>query len=287
MTPTALFVGLTTLDLVHIVDEAPAPNQKVTAARQDLAAGGPAANAAVTFAALGGEAVLLTALGRHPLAQFAGAELVSRRVAIIDATPSASDVPAVSLVRVVGRTGERSVSSVNAVGVEAPPPDDLDRLVARADVVLVDGHHAQLAYAAAVSARAAAVPVLLDGGSWKPGLERLLPLVDVAICSADFAAPGGLSTVDSLIAYGVTSVAVTHGSDPVGWATRGEAGTLAVPQVPARDTSGAGDAFHGAAAFGLAGGSDWQSTLDFAARVAAVRVQYPGPREWLAALEAP
>ena len=106
------------------------------------------------------------------------------------------------------------------------------------------------------------MPVLLDGGSWKPGLERLLPLVDVAICSADFAAPGALSTVDSLIAYGVTSVAVTHGSDPVVWATRGEAGTLAVPQVPARDTSGAGDAFHGAAAFGLAGRSEWQSTLE-------------------------
>ena len=287
MTPSALFVGLTTLDLVHTVDEALAPNQKVTAARQDLAGGGPAANAAVTFAALGGEAVLLTALGCHPLARVAAAELVSRGVAIIDATPSASDVPAVSLVRVVGRTGERSVSSVNAVGVDAPPPDDLHRLLARADVVLVDGHHPQLAYAAAVSARAAAVPVLLDGGSWKPGLERLLPVVDMAICSADFAAPGGLSTVDSLIACGVASVAVTHGRDPVVWAARGEVGTLAVPQVPARDTSGAGDAFHGAAAFGVAGGLDWQSTLDFAARVAAVRVQYPGPREWLAALETP
>ena len=287
MTASALFVGLTTLDIVHTVDEAPAPNEKATAARQDLAAGGPAANAAVTFAALGGGAMLLTALGCHPLARVAAAELVSRGVEIIDATPSASGPPAVSLVRVVARTGERSVSSVNAVGVQAPPPADLDDLVARADVVLVDGHHAELAYAAAVSARAAGVAVLLDGGSWKPGLERLLPLVDAVICSADFAVPGPLSTVDSLIAFGVTSVAVTHGSDPVVWATQGQAGALAVPQVPARDTSGAGDAFHGAAAFGLAGGSDWQSTLEFAARIAAVRVQYPGPREWLSALEAP
>src|SRR6266545_4982961 len=92
----------------------------------------------------------------------------------------------------------------------AAPPAGMDALVSSADVVLVDGHHAELALAAAEAARRARVPVLLDGGSWKPSLHRLLDHVDAAICSADFAAPDGSSTVDSLLGAGVRSVAVTH-----------------------------------------------------------------------------
>jgi sugar/nucleoside kinase (ribokinase family) len=284
MTPSALFVGLMTLDVIHAVDAALAPNEKAPALRQDIAAGGPAANAAVTFAALGGTATLLTAAGGHPLARAAAGELLERDVAIVDATPAAVLPPAVSLIRVVESTGERSVSSVNAAGVDAPPPARLDRLVSGSDIVLVDGHHPELATAAVASARAAGVPVVLDGGSWKPILERLLPDIDMAICSADFIAPDGLSTVDSVLGYGVASVAVTHGAASIVWATREDSGLLPVPHVPVRDTSGAGDAFHGAAVYALAGAADWPSALRFATRIAGVRVQYPGPREWLAAL---
>ena len=57
-----------------------------------------------------------------------------------------------------------------------------------------------------------------------------------------------------------------------------------MPQVPARDTLGAGDAFHGAAALAVARGQAWSDGLTFAARVAAVRVQHPGPRAWHSAL---
>jgi sugar/nucleoside kinase (ribokinase family) len=34
----------------------------------------------------------------------------------------------------------------------------------------------------------------------------------------------------------------------------------------------------------LAGGADWTSALRFAVRIAALRVQHPGLREWLSAL---
>lgn len=284
MALAGLFVGLTTLDVVHTVGAAPAPNEKATALRQEIAAGGPAANAAVTFAALGGDATLITAVGTHALARVAADELIARGVTVIDGTPAAVEAPPVSLVRVVDATGERSVSSTNASGVTAQPPAGIDGLASSADVVLLDGHHAELALAAAEAARAARVPVLLDGGSWKPSLHRLVSHVDAAICSADFSAPDGLSTVDSLLGAGVTSVAVTHGGDPIDWATGSERGTLLPPPVPARDTLGAGDAFHGAAAYAIARGDDWRAALEFAATVAAVRVQHPGPRDWLLAL---
>ena len=83
--PRGLFVGLATLDVIHRIAEPPAANQKITAAAQFVADGGPAANAAVTFAALGGDAVLVTALGTDPVADLVRSELVAHRVEVIDA----------------------------------------------------------------------------------------------------------------------------------------------------------------------------------------------------------
>ena len=76
MSARGCFVGLATLDLVHRVAAPVGANEKVTALRQDVVAGGPAANAAATFAALGGRARLITALGLHPLGLTARDDLV-------------------------------------------------------------------------------------------------------------------------------------------------------------------------------------------------------------------
>ena len=101
--PAGVFVGLSTLDVVHRVQRVPGANEKVTARRQDVAAGGPAANAAVVFAALGGDAVLITALGSDPLAGLISGELTARGVRTIDVTPDDPEPPAVSAVAT--RTG--------------------------------------------------------------------------------------------------------------------------------------------------------------------------------------
>lgn len=80
--------------------------------------------------------------------------------------------------------------SVNATGtadLREPPAD----LLEDATTLLVDGHHLRVAQVLARAARARGIPVLLDGGSWKPGLDRLLAHVDHAVLSADFALPGG------------------------------------------------------------------------------------------------
>lgn len=284
MRPTGLFAGLATLDIVHTVARGVGADEKVTALHQDLAAGGPAANAAVTFAALGGEARLITALGRHPLAHVSRGELESRGVRVVDLTPDSTAPPAVSAVRVVLGSGERSISSVNASGVDASPPSDLGSLVAGCDVVLLDGHHPAVALATARAARDTRVPIMLDSGSWKPVLDRVLPLVDTAICSAAFAAPGRQATFAALRGYGVARVAVTHGGEPIEWASADASGMIEVPRVSVRDTTGAGDAFHGAAAWALAQQQSWPQLLEFAARIATIRVQHAGPRVWLDAL---
>lgn len=107
---TALFAGLTTLDVLHRLDHVPDPARKVTSMGFTMAAGGPATNAAVTYAALdalaarpspspaeastpaptkapcGDSPTLLTALGEGPVAAFLAADLASVGVNVVDAT---------------------------------------------------------------------------------------------------------------------------------------------------------------------------------------------------------
>lgn len=273
---TVLLAGLSTVDVVQRVAEFPAPGEKVQSGSVDVAAGGPAANAAVTVAALGGRAVLHTVLGSHPLAGLARADLEACGVAVVDAAADHRDPPALSNVVVRERDGERTVVSRNAAEIGSvpslpEPPEDTR-------VVLVDGHHPELALNAARWARARDVPVVLDAGSWKPVLDELLPLVDIAACSAHFRAPE-----PGLHARGVPAVLVSAGPEPVRWSTKDGSGEVAVPRVTAEDTLGAGDVWHGALAFGV-GLLGLAELIGFANEVAAERVRHAGPRSWLAAV---
>ncbi|SFF51452.1 Sugar or nucleoside kinase, ribokinase family [Actinacidiphila alni] len=259
--PRGLFVGLTTLDIIQLVDHVPAANEKVTARAQTVAAGGPAANAAAAFSHLGGEATLLTAVGGHPLAAGVTADLAQLGVRVVDLAADSDAPPAVSSILVTAATGERAVASLNTTGrpVAVPPGPYVAELVAGADVVECDGHHIGPAIAVARAARTAGRRTVLDGGSWKPGTEELLPFIDVAVCSADFRPPEA-STPAQVLDFlassgaGVPWAAVTHGGDPVVWAGPGGArGELPVaPAARIADTLGAGDVLHGALAYVLA-----------------------------------
>lgn len=286
--PRGVFVGLATLDVIHRITEPPAANQKITAAAQFVAAGGPAANAAVTFAALGGQAVLVTALGSEPVADLVRSDLVAHGVEVIDAAAGTARPVPVSSVSVVDATGDRSVVSLDAVASDVAAPAALDGLVAGADVVLVDGHHPLIGAAATRSAGAHEVPCVVDAGRWKPTMAELIPQRPDMVCSGDFRTPGADSseaTAAALLADGVPTVVITDGGAPIRWWSGGEAGTVAVPAVQVRDTLGAGDAFHGAYCyFGAAGVVRLTERVDAAARVAALRCSVIGPRAWLAEL---
>ncbi len=279
-----LFVGLVTLDLVQRVDKAPGPNEKVVASAADIAAGGPATNAAVTFATLGGRATLLTAFGAGPLQSVVSEDLSRHGVAVVDAATPGHPGPAISAVVVTAGTGERSVVSRNAEQGGTKVPADLSDLVSSADVLLVDGHLADLSRAAVNAAGRADIRVVLDGGSWRPAMADVLPGVDAAVCSAAFTVPGCSSVEESaqaMMAVGAPFVAFTDGPRPIRWWTAHGAGTVEIDQVTALDTLGAGDAFHGAFAFAVAAGADLVGALRLAAAVASVRVEHVGPRAWL------
>src|SRR5450759_279365 len=79
-----LCCGLTTWDIVQVVDRVPGPDEKVQALELRAGVGGPAANAARTAAALGVPTRLVTALGRGPIADLARAELEAAGVEVVD-----------------------------------------------------------------------------------------------------------------------------------------------------------------------------------------------------------
>ncbi|GAB3454552.1 PfkB family carbohydrate kinase [Actinophytocola sediminis] len=272
--PVVVAVGLCTVDLVQRVERLPAPGQKVQSISVELAAGGPAANAAVAVSALGGRAGLSTVLGSHPLARLAFQDLTDCGVRVTDVLPQRVAPPPVSAVSVRDSDGERTVVSANAAGVTAVADVDLTG----AGALLLDGHHPELALRAARAARAAGVPVVLDAGSWRPVMAELLELVDVCACSATFASPAPL----------VNPVVIrTAGPDPVRWTASGTRGEVPVPEVAVRDTAGAGDVWHGAAALAVARlgrvptAAELPGLIEFANRAAGVRIAHAGPRSWM------
>jgi sugar/nucleoside kinase (ribokinase family) len=284
--PTGLFVGLCTLDAVHVVDRMPGQNDKVTAREQLIAAGGPATNAAVTFAALGGQAYLVTAVGDGPIGRLVRADLAGCGVHVVDAAAgSALDVP-VSSISVLEGTGDRSIVSVDASAIEVNDPPDLAAAAAASDVLLLDGHHPALAREAARAARAAGTPAVLDAGRWRPVMADLIPALEAVICSADFRPPD----VDDVLAWlthrGVRIAAVTDGGDPVKWRAGERAGTVTPPRIRPVDTAGAGDVLHGAYCYATAHwpDTDVPARLAWSCELAALKCQSLGTRRWLTEL---
>ncbi|MFL6120002.1 PfkB family carbohydrate kinase [Actinophytocola sp.] len=267
-------VGLCTVDVVQRVETLPAPGEKVQSLSVEVAAGGPATNAAVAVAALGGRVRLSTVLGAHPLARLAAADLSACGVELTDALPTRTDPPPISAVSVRTVDGERTVVAHNAKGVQTPAVIDLTDATA----LLVDGHHPTLAMHAAREAKNRGIPVVLDAGSWKPVLTDLLPFVDIAACSAAFTSPEPLTT---------PIVIRTNGANPVTWSTAETTGEVPAKRVTAKDTSGAGDVWHGALTLAVANlarvptASDLPRLIEYANEAAAIRIQHEGARAWV------
>lgn len=281
-----LFVGLTTLDCIYQVDHVPQPDEKLVAQDCLLVAGGPATNAAVAFRHLGNQATVLSALGRHSVTSLIQADLAEQGVKIIDLLPNTADPPPLSTILVTAATGDRAVVSRNAVGRQADiaslSPDVLDGI----DVVLIDGHQMTVGRQIATWATDRQIPVIIDGGSWKPGFDQVLPLATSAVTAAKFRPPQCRTPEDTLAALaqmGIPEVAMTFGTDPICYQQRRVTRTLPVTSVPVTDSLGAGDFFHGAFCHYRLHQA-FPEALAKASIVAGVSCQFFGTRTWLTAL---
>lgn len=291
--PAGLFVGLATLDVVQLVDALPRPDEKIRAFDDMLAAGGPAANAAVAFARSGGRATLVTRVPDGSAWDLMRGDLTACGVDVLRAPTAEGRRVTVASILVTRDTGERAVVSTGDrshadAGVAPDPASFLDAIDAAAySVLLCDGHEADLAIPLAARAREAGVPVVLDGGSWKPTTAELLRHVDAAVVSSAFRPAAGGDVLDYLSEAGVPYAAVTRGASSILYRTSTGDGELAVePVAGVVDTLGAGDFFHGGfahhvAAHGLHDEAGFLAALAFGAGVAGESIRSFGTRAWL------
>ena len=276
-------MGLATLDLVYLAGKPPGENQKVVASDCTIAAGGPAANAAVTFSYLGNAAIWAGVLGTHAIAQLIKTDLTEYNVRIIDLAPGRSDSPPVSSIVVTEGTGERSVISINATKSQVDS-QAIDRdILTSVNIVLIDGHQIAASTEIARVAKSKNIPIVLDGGSWKPGLEEILPFIEWAACSDNFHPPNCYNSEEVfayLSAAGIPHIAITRGEQPILYLSNGTGGSMEVPQIQATDTLGAGDIFHGAFCHYILQ-NNFTDTLTAAAKIASDSCKIFGSRDWM------
>lgn len=284
-----LFVGLTTLDLIYGVTHLPHANEKQVATEFTIAAGGPATNAAVTFRHLGNEAFLLSGIGQQSVTGLIRTDLDAQQVQSYDLLPERMDAPPLSSITVTQQNGDRAVVCRNALKWQASPKHIPADCLKDVDVVLVDGHQIEVSVAIAKSARQRGIPVVLDGGSWKVGLEKVFPFVDYAICSADFLPPGCTTQAEVIQflwgAIAQPNIAITRGGQSIQYVCGEQGGEVAVAPITPVDTLGAGDAFHGAFCHWILQ-AQFVEALREAAAIAALACQEFGTRSWLERLSA-
>lgn len=287
MKPKALCAGMVTIDLQYLIDTYPPQNMKVNAERFALATGGPAANAAVTFAHLGGRSHLCAAIGNHPFTAFMVQDFAAWGVEIWDLTPESTGLPPFASILTSKDNGLRTVAAYAAAAPIAAVAELPIIPVENFDILLLDSYQLPAACKLAAQARAAGITVVLDGGSWKPDLESLLEFVDIAICSADFHVPGDENgnTPEAVFAYlssrGIGQAAITRGHLSILYHDKQQTGEIPTVPVKVVDTLGAGDIFHGAFCYTFALQRDFIAALSQAAAVAARSCESFGTRSWM------
>jgi sugar/nucleoside kinase (ribokinase family) len=285
MSPRVLFVGRTTFDVVYALDQFPAEDTKVFAKELRAAPGGPATNAAITHALLGGKALLISAVGGGPWSIPVRAELDRLNIDLIDlARETSYETPLTTVLLNAARSTRTIVNSPQGMGaLKAPPAWEL-AWGDMPDLLLTDGFHLAETLNLLAECRDAGAALCLDGGSWKPGTEQLAELLTVAICSERFAVPDRPAHPDATIGWfaekGVTHIAVTRGAKPIlGW-DRGRPFAIDIESIDAVDTLGAGDVLHGAFCYHFARTREFEPALRLAAEVATRSCRGLGIRGW-------
>ena len=149
---------------------------------------------------------------------------------------------------------------------KALPESAVDFSDFNAKVILFDGHEPHLSMPLAERARAQGIVTVLDAGSVHAGTLGLMTVVDHLVCSEKFALQlyGGIEAALIKLAEIASTVVITLGEHGLIWQQGSVCGALPALTVTAIDTTGAGDAFHGAYAAALALGLEWEEILRYA-----------------------
>ncbi|SKA26973.1 carbohydrate kinase family protein [Consotaella salsifontis] len=280
-----LSFGSAGFDLLVEVASLPQSDTRIPASGYVAGGGGPAATATTALARLGARTGLVTAVGTDHIGDLILAELGADGIDL-SGVQRLAGVPSTVASVLVEPSGARAMAvyggCINAIRLDAI---DLERIGA-ARAVLADGNNPDLARLVASEARQKGVPVLLDGGNiGGDELATLLPSIDIYIPDIASARRQAANVTDPLAlarafqAQGPQTVCITLGEEG-SLAVRGDevVAMQAATGINVKDTTGAGDNFHGAFQFACLQGWGLRQTLAFSNAFAALTTRAIGGR---------
>jgi len=273
-----LCVGHASYDIAMAANHHPEADEKMLADSIQLSGGGPAANAAVCVARLGGEAGFCGYLshdlfGTEHLHEFAAEKVDTSLVVRGNAPTPLSQILAKpgGFRSVVNFKAETPWLAADAVTIPHAPK-----------VILFDGHEPLISMHLCQWVKSKNIPTVLDAGSLHQGTRDLAGSVDYLVASEKFARQfsGSDNLQSSLkIMQDISAcVVITMGEKGLIWSRDGETGSMTAFTVDVIDSTGSGDAFHAAFAYGLSSEMEWITLLRYASAAGALTCTKLGAR---------
>ena len=282
----AVGFGLNAVDHLIVVPAYPVFDTKVRFTEYEKSAGGQTASAMVALQRLGLKTAYAGRFGSDEDGRFGLRAIEYEGVNLDFAEVIDGSDNQIAFIIVESRSGERTIIWDRDERLSYRPDEAPLDLATRGRVLHIDAHDPP---ACAVMARAAHnsdAIVTSDIDNIYEGLPDLLPLIDVLITSAEF--PHRLTGISDERAalvelkarYGCAIVGTTLGTRGARIYAEGQFIESPIFEVPGgcRDTTGAGDAFHGGFIYGMLNGEDLETCLKLGNAVAALKCRSLGAR---------
>ncbi len=286
-------LGLNAMDYIAVVPRFPRPGGKTDIAHLRLEPGGQVATALTVCARMGLAARYLGSVGADPLGQLQMESLEREGIDVSSVRVVADAASQMAVILLEEGVGERTILWHRDRRLTFPPEAVSTGVVASGRILHLDGRDSAAALGAARSARALGVPVIVDiDRLYDEDTARLLGTVDYLIAAEEFgrSLTGLDDPADAALAlaerFPQAVTGVTLGARGAVFVLDGRPERSPAFEVEVRDTTGAGDVFHGAFIVGLLRGWDIRRTIRFAHAAAAMKCRQLGARRGIPTVEA-
>ena len=267
-------LGLSVIDHLYVVDQLRLAETRLRYGERLVQSGGMIGTALAQAALLGCDAHVLSLHGEDAEGRFVRRALRAAGVKTGRILRSRAAQTTVAVVLVARRGGERRFLVPDRRALERRAPRFDLSAIDRDTLLLVDGHFPAQALRAVKRARRLGATVIADLNRPRPEFLKLLPWVDYPIVSLEFGAGWTGRDPERLLrrlrAESNGTPVVTLGARGGLYLEDGRVRSYRARRVRVVDSTGAGDAFHGAFAAGLYFGLELRPALELAAHAAAL-----------------
>lgn len=282
----AVGFGLNAVDHLIVVPEYPAFDTKVRFTEYEKSAGGQTASAMVALQRLGLKTAYAGRFGSDAEGRFGLSSLEYEGVNLDFAEMIDGADNQIAFIIIDARSGERTIIWDRDERLSYRPDEAPLDLAPRGRVLHIDAHDPPACAAMARAAHSKGTIVTADIDNIYEGLPELLPLIDVLITSDEFPrrltgiGDARASLVEMKARFGCAVVGVTLGVRGALVYCEGQFIESPAFSVPGgcRDTTGAGDAFHGGFVYGMLRGEDVETCMKLGNAVAALKCRSLGGR---------